>query len=147
MKRKTVCITALLTAVIIAATAAVSLFAAEKRHRENVVNVYRTCCREAQEALYTYQETEDDSHYRQLCDNICAMTNIALVLKKDDVLRQANNELLKSYAYLAGSAEESAQYLDFLNEALIAYAKGDNVELFQVKLLAFNNRVGQGIKN
>ena len=147
MKRKTVCITALLTAVIIAATAAVSLFAAEKRHRENVVNVYRTCCREAQEALYTYQETEDDSYYRQLCDNIYAMTNIALVLKKDDVLRQANNELLRAYAYLAGSPEESAQYLDFLNEALIAYAKGDNVELFQVKLLAFNNRVGQGIKN
>lgn len=147
MKRKTVCITVLLTAVIIAATAAVSLFAAEKKHREDVVNVYRTCCREAQEALYTYQETEDDSYYRQLCDNIYAMTNIALVLKKDDVLRQANNELLRSYAYLAGSSEASAQYLDFLNEALNAYAKGDNVELFQVKLLAFNNRVGQGIKN
>ena len=147
MKRKTVCITALLTAVIIAATAAVSLFAAEKKQREDVVNVYRTCCREAQEALYTYQETEDYSYYRQLCDNIYAMTNIALVMKKDDVLRQANNELLKSYAYLAGSPEASAQYLDFLNEALIAYAKGDNVELFQVKLLAFNNRVGQEIKN
>lgn len=147
MKRKTICITALLTAVIIAATAAVSLFAAEKRYREDVVNVYRTCCREAQEALNAYQKTEDDSYYRQLCDNIYAMTNIALVLKKDDVLRQANNELLRSHAYLAGSPEESAQYLDFLNEALIAYAKGDNVELFQVKLLAFNNRAGQGVKN
>lgn len=71
------------------------------------------------------------------------MTNIALILKKDNSLRQLNNDLQKSYAYLIEATDESIHYLDFLNEALMAWANEKNIELFQIRLQSFNNRVQQ----
>ena len=124
-----------------------SLFIVEKQHKENIVGVYNECCEMAQEALYNYLNTEDELYYEQLCDNIYAMTNIALVLTKEADLRQINNDLIKSYSYLIDAPTESVHYLDFLNEALILYVREGNVEGLQVRLQSFNNRVHQEIKN
>lgn len=128
---------------ILVATILTTLLITEKKHKENILNVYNECCQEAQEALYNYLNTDNESCYEQLCDNVFVMTNIALILKKDNSLRQLNNDLQKSYAYLIEAPDESIHYLDFLNEALMAWANEKNIELFQIRLQSFNNRVQQ----
>lgn len=145
--KKIVLITAIIILVVVTIILTFSLFIVEKQHKENIVGVYNECCEMAQEALYNYLNTDDESYYEQLCDNIYAMTNIALVLTKEADLRQINNDLIKSYSYLIDAPTESVHYLDFLNEALILYVREGNVEGLQVRLQSFNNRVQQEIKN
>lgn len=132
-----------LSVLILVATILTTLLITEKKHKENILNVYNECCQEVQEALYNYLNTDNESCYEQLCDNVFAMTNIALILKKANSLRQLNNDLQKSYAYLIEAPDESIHYLDFLNEALMAWANEKNIELFQIRLQSFNNRVQQ----
>lgn len=71
-----------LSVLVLVATILTTLFFTEKKHKENILNVYNECCQEAQEALYNYLNTNNESCYEQLCDNVFAMTNIALILKK-----------------------------------------------------------------
>ncbi len=145
--KKFVLVTTIIILVVVTIILTFSLFIVEKQHKENIVGVYNECCEMAQEALYNYLNTEDELYYEQLCDNIYAMTNIALVLTKEADLRQINNDLIKSYSYLIDAPTESVHYLDFLNEALILYVREGNVEGLQVRLQSFNNRVHQEIKN
>lgn len=145
--KKIVLVTTIIILVVVTIILTFSLFIVEKQHKENIVGVYNECCEMAQEALYNYLNTEDELYYEQLCDNIYAMTNIALVLTKEADLRQINNDLIKSYSYLIDAPTESVHYLDFLNEALILYVREGNVDGLQVRLQSFNNRVHQEIKN
>lgn len=114
-------------------------------HNNKVINVYLECCKSAQQSLYDYLNTDDNVYYEQLCDNMYAMTNIALVVEEGSDLRNINNELLIAYTFLIEHPIVSVKYLDFLNEALILYARDNNNEGCIIRLRSFNNRVLQEI--
>lgn len=136
-----ICIVLLVTSIIL-----ITLLIVEKKeHNKNVLTVYNDCCKNAQQSLYDYLNTDSNIYYERLCDDIYAMTSIALIAEEGLEISLINNELLIAYTFLVEQPIISVKYLDFLNEALILYNRDSNKEGYLIRLQSFNNRVSQEI--
>ena len=112
-------------------------------YKDSISKSYTLACKEAQESLYEYLNTNEDASYTYMISHIGAMIDISHMADENSTISHLNNDLIICHTYLVEAPNESKMYIDFLNEALMMYLEDGNIEGALIRLKAFNNRVYQ----